>query len=136
MPPTAPTEPTPGYGDASIDPPDNKDDATITPTLKYDETLVDDTAVTQLFATISQGSYIQLYCGQKSVDQLAVFNSLDAYVTDSSFNQYEFGADSLGKYLRIDGISFNGGAGRPCPARGHPGGRDVCLRLCLLPLPH
>lgn len=54
---------------------------------------------------------IKLYEGQ-SVTEKELYYSLDTYVLGANFNRYLWGADALNKYVRIDGISFDGGATR------------------------
>lgn len=98
-------EPIPGYGDASIDSPDNKNDATITPSFAYDEDVAG--RANWLSASIGRSSYIQLYRGQKSVDEKAIFNALETNVMDDQYNTYEWTEDALGVYLRIDGVGFD-----------------------------
>lgn len=60
---------------------------------------------------IQQGVYSSsndLYESQ-SVDQRAVFNALDTMVYGKDGTVYLWGADALDKYIRIDGLSFDGG---------------------------
>lgn len=49
-----------------------------------------------------------LYKGQTITKKL-IYASLEMFVWDSNFNQYEFGNDAYEKYIRITGISFDGG---------------------------
>lgn len=50
-----------------------------------------------------------LYKGQ-SVDERLIYNALETYVHGSDGKVYIWGADALGTYIRIDGVSFDDGA--------------------------
>ncbi len=49
-----------------------------------------------------------LYKGQTITKKL-IYASLEMFVWDNNFNQYEFGNDAFEKYIKITGISFDGG---------------------------
>lgn len=68
-----------------------------------------DRIVVQFLQSVNEDS--SLYMGQL-IDETRVYNSLDTYVLgfkDDEIIRYNWDESALGKYVRIDGVSFDGG---------------------------
>ncbi len=78
------------------------------PMPSFDESKKDDIAPGGV--KIMKGFYPDycLYRGQE-VTSRSVFYALDTFVVDKDRNTYAWGEDDYNKYIRIDGISFDGG---------------------------
>ena len=74
----------------------------------FDESKKDDIAPGGV--KIMKGFYPDycLYRGQE-ITSRSVFYALDTFVVDKDRNTYAWGEDAYNKYIRIDGISFDGG---------------------------
>ena len=109
----ADTEPTPGYGDASIDPDGDKAKPSFWGDLKdFPEDnpngMIKGTVVIQQpNEEISTDPSAGLYSGQKNVSALTIYNALETYVQDE-WETYNWGKDHFNKFVRIDAVWIDG----------------------------
>lgn len=108
------TEPTPGYGDASIDPDTSKTepswffDKSEYPTGDAGGELTITSVIIQQAESGSLDGNIGLYKGQKNVTVLTIFNALETYALDNAWNCYYWTQKHLDEFIRIDAVWIDG----------------------------
>lgn len=65
--------------------------------------------VSVIILPVSEYDANMLYKGQ-SVDENIIYNAFDTFVAGKDGSAYVWGTESYGKYIRVSGISFDGGA--------------------------
>lgn len=100
------------YGNKNNPPLGSSDLLYVNQPYKEDFTPATDADGNPMVVIVKSTSYgddgVKLYEGQ-SVSRKELYYSLDTYVVGANYNRYLWGADALDKYVRIDGISFDGG---------------------------
>ena len=85
------------------------DDGIINKRFEEDDSLTDTEGRVIILPGYEYRTGYSLYKGQSSVDRKMIYNSLYTFVWGDDGVRYVWDSDALGKYIRIDRVSFDGG---------------------------